>query len=78
MGNNLPIVDLGTGRTAQALSSEGLQTCALLDDFTLKCWGDNEFGQLGQGLNNTIPSDKLGNGAGEMGDDLPPIDLGTQ
>ena len=39
MGNNLPIVSLGTGRTAVQIACGGYHTCALLDDASLKCWG---------------------------------------
>ncbi len=71
MGDNLPTVDLGTGRTATAISAGDEHTCALLDDGNVKCWGANSDGQLGQG-------DKIvrGDNAGEMGDNLPAIDLG--
>ncbi|HMV68251.1 MAG TPA: hypothetical protein PKA64_15495, partial [Myxococcota bacterium] len=51
----------------------GLQSshvCALLDNGTVKCWGLNAVGQLGQG--NVA---NLGDGAGEMGDALPAVDL---
>ena len=34
------------GRT-QAIALGGLHTCALLDDATVACFGDNQFGQLG-------------------------------
>jgi alpha-tubulin suppressor-like RCC1 family protein len=72
MGDNLPAVDLGTDRTATAITAAERHTCALLDDGTVKCWGDNGVGQLGQGNTDTI-----GDQADEMGDNLPPIDLGT-
>ena len=72
MGDDLPPIDLGTGRTATAISTGSAHTCALLDDSTVKCWGHNTYGQLGQGSTTW-----LGDGPGEMGDDLPPIDLGT-
>jgi alpha-tubulin suppressor-like RCC1 family protein len=72
MGDNLPAVDLGTGRTAQALAAGADYTCALLDDDTVKCWGDNEFGQLGLG-----DTGNRGQVPGDMGDNLPAVDLGT-
>jgi len=71
MGDNLPSVDLGTGRTALALSVGFEHTCALLDDATIKCWGKNASGQLGLG-----DKDTRGDDPGEMGDALPPVFLG--
>jgi alpha-tubulin suppressor-like RCC1 family protein len=72
MGDNLPSIDLGTGRTATAIAAGAYLTCALLDNGAVKCWGDNNIGQLGIG--NTTD---MGDNSGEMGDDLPSIDLGT-
>ncbi|MCB9373452.1 MAG: hypothetical protein H6518_11855 [Microthrixaceae bacterium] len=71
MGDLLPAVDLGTGRTAVGVSTGDQHTCAVLDDGSLKCWGRNDNGQLGQG--DTI---QRGDGPGEMGDQLPAVDLG--
>jgi len=72
MGDNLPTVDLGTGRTAIAISAGGYHTCALLDNKSVKCWGINDNGRLGQGDTN-----HRGDASGEMGDNLPTVDLGT-
>ena len=73
MGDALPTVDLGTGRTALAISAgRSLSTCAILDDRTVKCWGDNGQGALGLGDQNT-----RGDQPGEMGDNLPTVNLGT-
>ena len=41
-------VDLG-GRSAQQVAAGTYHTCAILDDGTLRCWGDNSSGQLGLG-----------------------------
>ncbi len=40
---------LGAGRTATAIASSLTHTCAILDDKSVKCWGDNRTGQLGLG-----------------------------
>ena len=69
MGNNLTAVDLGTGRTAKQVAPGYFHTCAILDDDSLKCWGS---GVLGYGDNAP-----RGDGPGEMGDNLPVVDLGT-
>ena len=49
-------VDLGTGRTAKAVSCEWASTCAILDDDSLMCWGLNAGGQLGVGDTTNKPS----------------------
>lgn len=72
MGDNLPAVDLGTGRTATSLTGGLDFTCALLDNATVKCFGRSNNGQLGKENVST-----LGDGAGEMGDSLTAINLGT-
>lgn len=71
MGEALPAVDLGSGRLARAISAGHDHTCALLDDWSIKCWGANGEGQLGQG-----DTADRGDAANEMGDALTPIDLG--
>jgi alpha-tubulin suppressor-like RCC1 family protein len=72
MGDNLPTVDLGTGRTAVGIYCGQSHACAILDDGSLKCWGRNNFGQLGLGDTNN-----RGDDPNEMGDNLPTVDLGT-
>jgi cysteine-rich repeat protein len=71
MGDALPAVNLGSGRSARSIAAGDFHTCALLDDGSLKCWGHNESGQLGLG-----DTRDRGGSAGDMGDNLPRVDLG--
>eukprot|EP01083_Nonionella_stella_P302204 1040997_1 len=77
MGDNLPFVDLGTNRSPVQIAAGYDHTCAVLFNVVstkkeLKCWGMNKDGQLGRG-------DRISRGGNvdEMGDDLLPIDLGS-
>jgi len=72
MGINLLPVDLGPAKTAKAIRAAGQHSCAWLSDDSVKCWGRNDSGQLGQGNSTTLGDDPL-----EMGIELPPISLGT-
>jgi alpha-tubulin suppressor-like RCC1 family protein len=67
-GDALPVVDIG-GR-AIALAAGCAHTCALLPDGQVKCWGNNDFGQLGLGDDNP-----RGTSAGQMGSELPAVPL---
>lgn len=73
MGDALQAVDLGQGRSAKSIAVGGNHSCALLDDATVKCWGANTFGALGQG--SKVP--RLGDKPGDLGDGLPPVNVGT-
>ena len=50
--NTPQTVNLGTGRTAMSIYAGGHYTCAILDDASVKCWGQNDYGQLGIGSNS--------------------------
>ena len=72
MGDALPAVALGTGRSAREVVRTGTHTCAILDTWQVKCWGGNSVGELGLG-----DTANRGDAAGEMGDNLPAVNLGT-
>jgi alpha-tubulin suppressor-like RCC1 family protein len=66
----LPVLNLGVGRSAKWVQAAGDYSCALLDNGAIKCWGQNQYGQLGQGdVRNR------GDDPGEMGNLLPVIEL---
>ena len=69
---SVPPVDLG-GHQALAISAGGAQTCALLDDHTVRCWGFSADGRLGYGNTTRV-------GDGSAGSQTPasvgPVDLG--
>ena len=62
-------INLGTGRTAISIAARSYHTCALLDDGSVKCWGRNNFGDLG--IDNTTD---MGDDPGEMAS-LPSVNL---
>ncbi len=72
MGNNLPIVNLGTNFLVKQISTQGYHTCALSTNRTVKCWGENWVGHLGYGDTNN-----RGDNPNEMGNNLPTVSLGT-
>jgi alpha-tubulin suppressor-like RCC1 family protein len=70
MGVALPAVDLGPGRSVVQVASSGRFTCAILDDATVKCWGENSGGQLGMG-----DTSNRGATPAQMGANLPAVRL---
>ena len=72
MGDSLGIVPLGAGRSTLSITAAWDHSCALLDNDTIKCWGNNAEGELGQGDANS-----RGDGPDELGDNLPAVLLGT-
>jgi len=69
LGDALPAVDFGPGQTVLGLAASWYDNCVQLTTGT-KCWGLNQFGQLGLG-------DTIDRGArlGQMGDSLSYVDL---
>jgi alpha-tubulin suppressor-like RCC1 family protein len=59
-------VALGAGRTAVAIAAGFAQTCALLDDHSVRCWGYGSNGRLGYCNERTIGDDELPSAAGPV------------
>lgn len=68
LGDNLPVLNLG-GRV-RAIAAGDWHTCALLFDGKVKCWGRNNYGQLGYGDQSS-----RGKGVNDM-TSLAAVDLG--
>jgi Regulator of chromosome condensation (RCC1) repeat len=61
-------VDIGMGRTAKAISAGWRHTCVILDNDSLKCFGEGRYGALGYGgLSN--------NGDNETPGELPSLEF---
>ncbi|MEP7051520.1 MAG: CARDB domain-containing protein [Pseudomonadota bacterium] len=50
-----PVIVAGVSNVSQVTAGEQ-HACALLTDHTIRCWGDNSFGQLGNGSLTNSPS----------------------
>eukprot|EP01083_Nonionella_stella_P306924 1076846_1 len=72
MGDALLEVDFGSGFDVAHITAGGGRTCALSTTNAVKCFGRNDFGQLGLGDSNN-----RGNEANEMGDALLEVDFGS-
>jgi alpha-tubulin suppressor-like RCC1 family protein len=72
LATSLESVSLGTGLSVVGVSVGFDHACALLDDATVKCWGGNSNGQLGQGDTNPRGATEM-----TMGDLLGTVSLGS-
>ena len=51
---NIPSAPIDLGGKAVAISSGNLHSCALLENGQVKCWGENDEGQLGTGNTTSL------------------------
>lgn len=61
-----PTAVIGLSSGIVAMATGGTHSCALSDAGALKCWGDNAFGQVGDGtrIDRDMPVDVAGMGSG--------------
>ena len=60
------------GYTAITLTAGAYHTCILRNDYSVVCWGDNGYGELGIG--STVA---IGTSSVQMGNSLKSVNLGT-
>jgi alpha-tubulin suppressor-like RCC1 family protein len=73
LGDGEPVTSFGyvsLGGLATLIAAGGDHTCAILQSGALRCWGRNDFGQLGRGNTNNIGDNETVYSAGD-------IDLGA-
>jgi len=68
-------VDVGSGRTAVAISAGGQHTCARLDEGSVRCWGYGAYGQLGYCSTDSVGDDEPPGSVGPV--NLQPSDGGA-
>ena len=54
--SSTPVLISNLTNNVSALAAGSAHTCALLDDGTIECWGDNTHGQLGDNSTSNSPS----------------------
>lgn len=59
LAGNVDLGPSGAGGGATAISAGNAHTCAILDGFTVRCWGLNDHGQLGLGNTDNLGDDEL-------------------
>jgi hypothetical protein len=68
--SEIPFIDLGPTAPVRGLAVGGI-ACALFEDGRVKCWGGGSLGLYG------VSDRSLGDDPGEMGANLPYVDLGA-
>jgi len=72
MGTKLLYIDLGPEKVL-SLKTGWYHACAIFESLRVKCWGNNQYGELGYGNTTT-----RGGAPGQMGKSLKFLDLGVE
>ena len=67
MGDNLTVLNLGSNLTILKVVSGEHHACAVVNNGKMKCWGRNQYGQLGRPETGDI----FGDETDEVGDQMP-------
>lgn len=70
--NELPTADVNVGGTVVQLAAGGAHTCALLANGTVRCWGTNNYGELGINDGNETIGDN------EVPGSIDPVNVGGE